>query len=133
MKRIMITGTSSGIGKGIAIRFARGGYEIINLGLDYEETFPTLKEIEKLGGRCKFFKVDVSKVEDIYSFGFNEKLDVLVNNAGIAHYELLNRTSDEKFDDVIRAVLLSRRMKYQRLLINCSRAVASILEINQLL
>ena len=94
----IVTGGSSGIGRGIALEFAREGASVViadkqesPLQGKYHEkdvTTPTVQEIEKLGGRGIFIKTDVSDEsqvarmiqQTVEHFG---RLDILVNNAGI--------------------------------------------------
>ena len=94
----IVTGGSSGVGRGIALEFAREGASVAiadrqeaPLRGKYHETdvtTPTVEEIEKLGGQAIFIQTDVSdesQVErlierTVQRFG---GLDILVNNAGI--------------------------------------------------
>lgn len=108
-KTVIVTGAAKGIGKAIAIRFAKEGCNIV---LNYHSTAPdeTIREIESHGVRCMAVQGDVS------DFAFAEKLmkdtkkefgsvDVLVNNAGITRDMLLMRLSEKDFDDVINTNL----------------------------
>ena len=94
----IVTGGSSGVGRGIAIEFAREGARVViadrqeaPLRGKYHETdvtTPTVEEIEKLGGSAIFVRTDVtdeSQVERLIeqSVGHFGGLDILVNNAGI--------------------------------------------------
>ena len=94
----IVTGGSSGIGRGIALEFAREGARIVIADIQesplqgkYHEidvTTPTVQEIEKLGAQGIFIKTDVSDESQVAQliqrtvehFG---GLDILVNNAGI--------------------------------------------------
>ncbi len=94
-KVVVITGSGTGIGKAIAIKFAESGASIVILGRrkePLEETAKILREIidrTKSNGFVKIFSgVDVSDEEGI-SHMFNElkslcKVDILVNNAGVS-------------------------------------------------
>lgn len=88
-KVVLITGSSSGIGKTTAIRFAKEGAKIvINYHINEKGANETRKEIEGLGGKCIVVKADVSKPDEISSL-FSETLkkfktvDILINNAAI--------------------------------------------------
>lgn len=106
-KVVLITGATRGIGKQIAITFAKEGYDIaINYRKENEELENTRKEIEEIGVKCLAIQGDVSCFEDCERFVkeiINEygKIDVLVNNAGITKDTLLMRMKKEDFESVI--------------------------------
>ena len=104
---VFITGGSRGIGKAIALKYAKEGYNIvINYVSDKTDTEKLKEEFSKLGVESLIVKADVTNVEQIEElvkqaidkFG---KIDVLVNNAGITKDNLLMRMSEEEFDKVI--------------------------------
>ena len=102
-KVAFITGATRGIGKQIAIEFAKDGYDI---AFNYRKENEDLENI-----RCLPVKGDVSIFDDtanmvnqiINEFG---KIDVLVNNAGITKDALLMRMKKEDFEDVINVNLV---------------------------
>lgn len=103
----LITGGSRGIGKAIAIKFAKEGYDVvINYVSSSTDTEALKNEFEALGAKTLLIKTDVTNFEDcenmvneaIQEFG---KIDVLVNNAGITKDNLLMRMKEEEFDKVI--------------------------------
>lgn len=88
-KNILITGSTSGIGKACAVRFAEEGANIILNGLQFEKTEPALVErLKQYGNKVKLINIDISKPQNVIdlvneavaSFG---SLDILVNNAGV--------------------------------------------------
>lgn len=106
-KVAFITGATRGIGKQIAITFAREGYDIaINYRKENEELENAKREIEENNVKCLTVQGDVSNFEDcercvyeiIKEYG---KIDVLVNNAGITKDTLLMRMKKEDFESVI--------------------------------
>ena len=106
-KTVLVTGGSRGIGKEIALKFAKQGYDvIINYVSDKTDTEELKKELEANGGKALIIKADVTNPEQIENlvktaietFG---KIDVLINNAGITKDNLLMRMSEEEFDKVI--------------------------------
>ena len=109
MKTVLITGGSRGIGKAVAIKFAENGYQIIiNYVSDKTDTEQLKKELLQAGAAdILLIKADVSNSEDVKnmvkkSIEKFEKIDVLVNNAGITKDNLLMRMSEEEFDKVIQ-------------------------------
>lgn len=111
-KVAFITGATRGIGKRIAIEFARDGYDIaFNYRKENEDLENIKKQIKELNVRCLPVKGDVSIFEDTANMAnqiINEfgKIDVLVNNAGITKDALLMRMKKEDFEDVINVNLV---------------------------
>ena len=87
-KNVIITGASRGIGKGIALEFAKQGANIIfTYSRSKEEARNLEDELNNLGVRAKSYQSDASKFDDAH--GLIEKvlvefdtIDVLINNAG---------------------------------------------------
>lgn len=106
-KSALITGATRGIGKAIALELADQGYDIaINYRTANEELEKLKKEIETKGVQCALVYGDVSKFEDCENIVKNvteklEKIDVLVNNAGITKDGLILRMKKEDFQQVI--------------------------------
>ncbi len=106
-KVALITGGTRGIGRQIAITFAKEGYDIaVNYITLNDEVENTKKEVEKAGVKCITVCGDVSKFDDsenmvkevVNEFG---RIDVLVNNAGITKDMLIMRMKREDFESVI--------------------------------
>ena len=84
----LITGAAGGIGRAIAIRFAREGYDIACVDTQAKEAEALVGEIEAAGGRAIFCRTDVTSgaavkqavADTVAAFG---SLDVLVNSAGV--------------------------------------------------
>ena len=106
-KVVLITGGTRGIGKSVAERFAKEGY---NLVLNYVSENTDIESIKnnfkEYGNEVLILKADVSKFDEcenlvkeaIAKFG---KIDVLVNNAGITKDGLIAMMKEEAFDRVI--------------------------------
>lgn len=110
-KNVLVTGGSRGIGKEVALKFAKEGYDIIvNYVSDKTDVVKLKNELESYGGKALIVKADVTKQEEVEeltkkaidTFG---KIDVLVNNAGITKDNLLMRMKEEEFDRVIEVNL----------------------------
>lgn len=108
----LVTGSSSGIGKSIALRLAKDGFHLlVHYNRDVEGAQGTLNQIRDQGGVGDLVQFNVSQRESIEtalesyfnSFATTEKpsISVLVNNAGIHQDGLLGLMSDEAFDTVI--------------------------------
>jgi 3-oxoacyl-[acyl-carrier protein] reductase len=119
---VSITGGSRGIGRAVALRFAEEKAKILIVHYDPDESaaHDTLNLLKERGVEAESHKVDVSKYEDVTALFQDilsrfEKVDVLVNNAGITRDTLLMRMSEEDWDTVMRVNLKS--------VFNCTHAV----------
>ena len=86
-KAAIITGAGRGIGRAIALAFAREGADVLVASRTLAEVVETAEEVRALGGRAAALKVDVcnrDEVEAMVAQGLEElgKVDILVNNAG---------------------------------------------------
>ncbi|AKD02280.1 SDR family oxidoreductase [Pontibacter korlensis] len=100
-KKAVVTGGGSGIGKAISIVFARQGAEVHIIELQKDAAAQTLTEIEAEGGRAYSHTCDVSKQGQVKEvFEAIGALDILINNAGIAHVGNLEKTSEEDMDRI---------------------------------
>jgi NAD(P)-dependent dehydrogenase (short-subunit alcohol dehydrogenase family) len=109
----LVTGGSRGIGYGIAMQLAEAGYDLVINGVrDAEAVSQPLKALEKAGAKVLYCQADISDtparqwmLEEIRSsLG---KLDILINNAGIAPKERKDilEASEESFSDLIKTNL----------------------------
>jgi NAD(P)-dependent dehydrogenase (short-subunit alcohol dehydrogenase family) len=108
----LITGGDSGIGRSVAVLFAREGADVAIAYLDKDEDAEeTKRAVEKEGRRCILLSGDVADAEfcrfaveaTVAAFG---KLDILVNNAAFQeHASKLEGLSDEHFDRTIKTNL----------------------------
>ncbi len=112
-KTALITGASRGIGKGIAIEFAKQG---ANVAFTFNNSVDAARELEKelesYGIKAKGYQSNAANfdaaqqlVKDVLE-DF-ESLQILINNAGITRDNLLLRISEEDFDKVIEVNLKS--------------------------
>ncbi len=113
-KYILVTGASRGIGRSIATYFASNGYHVfLNCKKSLVELEKVKNEIEETyGTSCTLVPGDVGNPDEVRQM-FREiyhicpRLDVLVNNAGIAHIGLLSDMSDEEWNHLLNADLSS--------------------------
>jgi len=112
-KTALITGASRGIGKAIALLFARENADIAITNIADDDEFKiTLKEIEAFGVKVKGYVSNAANYQDTHKVieeavkDFS-KIDILINNAGITRDTLLMRMTEEQWDDVIAVNLKS--------------------------
>ena len=102
-KLAAVTGAGSGIGRAIAQRLASEGAEVAVMDISAEEGQETLRLIEADGGRARVLVFDVGDTDAVRAaFARLHRLDVLVNNAGIAHVGHLLQTQPEDLDRLYR-------------------------------
>ena len=111
-KVAVITGAGLGIGKAIAIAFAEEGASIVVVDVNIDTGQETVKTIQNKGGRAIFIQADVSNASDAQQIAVDtinsfERIDVLVNNAGIQHYGSVIETTEEEWDQVLGVNLKS--------------------------
>ena len=111
-KVALITGATRGIGKQIAVTLAKQGFDIaVNYRTANDSLNESVKEIESYGVRCLAVQGDVSVFEDCENMTKQviekfERIDVLVNNAGITKDMLFIRMKEEDFKQVIDVNLM---------------------------
>jgi len=106
-KIAIITGSGRGIGKGIALSFARAGAHVVTCARTLEQAQATSAEIRELGRRSIAIQVDVREgdqvenlvQETVKAFG---RLDVIVNNAGGGFHVPVLAMSERAWDALIR-------------------------------
>ena len=123
-KVTMVTGGARGIGREIALTFAKEGSDIALCDVNAEALAVTQKEIEALGRKAVTGVVDVTKSDQVESFVQKTldkfgKIDILVNNAGITKDGLIVRMSESDWDAVIAVNLKGA--------FNCTKAVSKIM------
>ena len=104
-KIAIVTGGSRGIGKGIAKKLLISGAKVALLGRSIELSNKTRIELEKLV-EIIYFSADMKKGSDIKSSIKKivekwNRIDILINNAGITHDKLAIRTSEDEWSNVI--------------------------------
>ncbi|MFH1691486.1 MAG: 3-oxoacyl-[acyl-carrier-protein] reductase [Candidatus Omnitrophota bacterium] len=105
-KVCLVTGGARGIGREIALLFAKEGSDVVICDVNLEAAQSTQKEIEALGRKSMSFSTDVTvfkQVEDMMNLILDnfKHLDILINNAGITKDGLLLRMSETDWDSVL--------------------------------
>jgi len=99
-KQVLITGAGSGIGEATALRMATEGAHIIVFERDEQAAIKVQQAIQEAGGSATLLIGDVSNFQQVQDLvaGLSIPVDVLVNNAGIAHVGDLESTSESDLD-----------------------------------
>ena len=112
-KHALVTGSSRGIGRAIAIALARAGADVtVNYVQRAEAAEAVCEEVRALGRRCHCVQADVSQAADVERLvRAAEKalgpVDILVNNAGIARRQAIAEITEQDWDDLMNANLKS--------------------------
>ena len=114
-KVALITGARRGIGKAIALRFAREGLDLILAARTKQDLLAVQREVESMGRKCMVMSVDLRSpeaIQELVQHGLEVigHIDILVNNAGVGYWkpveELTLAQFDEMFEVNMRAVFL---------------------------
>lgn len=113
-KTVLVTGSSRGIGRAIALAFAKQGYHVfLNCNHSIIEVEQVRAEIEALPeGSCDVVIGDVGNPDDVNDmfkkiYKKCDSLDVLINNAGIAYIGLMNDMTSKEWNRIIQTNLSS--------------------------
>lgn len=123
-KVAIVTGASRGIGKEIAKMLANEGIQVIaNYNKSEEKALKLKKDLEEQGKLIDIFKADVSKQEECeslvkYTLEKYNKIDILINNAGIDQYKLITEVTKQDWEDMINTNLYSAFCMCQQVLPN---------------
>lgn len=102
-KKAVVTGGGSGIGKAISVLFAQQGADVHIIELSQESAASALQEIAAAGGKATAYSCNVAnQAEVMETFNKIGALNILVNNAGIAHIGKADTTPEEDFDRVMK-------------------------------
>src|SRR4029077_10519935 len=105
-KVAIVTGGGSGIGQAIALRFAANGATVRIADVNLEQAKATVKQITDAGGKGTAFACDITdqkQVRETFQEIFaKERVEILVNNAGISHIGTLESTTEADFDKIFR-------------------------------
>jgi len=106
----LITGASRGIGRATAVRLAEGGYHTILTGRNAASLEESRVHVVAAGDvDCKVITADLSKPEEIARLAkeAGERVDVLVNNAGLLHAKPFLELTDEEISDMLNLNLVA--------------------------
>ena len=103
-KKVIVTGSGTGIGREIALEFAREGANVVfHYSHSADGAKSGVKEAEKLGVKSTAIQADFSKLDDVLKLGeksiaFLGNIDVLVNNAGITFNKPFLKVEASQFE-----------------------------------
>jgi 3-oxoacyl-[acyl-carrier protein] reductase len=106
-KVALVTGSSRGVGRAIALGYAKEGASVVvNYTSNQKAGEEVVEEIHKMGSKAILFKADVAKAaeaEAMVQKGIEEfgSLDILVNNAGFSRPAMLLKMTEEQWDQVL--------------------------------
>lgn len=121
-KRVLVTGSGTGIGQGIALEFARDGADVaLHYAQSTGSAAKTVEMIEALGGKVAAFKADLRDILQLRELAceaekFLGGLDVLVNNAGITMNLPIEQITPEQFDTIYHVNVRAQLFMIQALL-----------------
>lgn len=106
----LVTGASRGLGQAIAVALGRAGARVACVARNQQKLGETVAAITAAGGTAVAFECDVSQSESVQQVVESvleqwQRLEVLVNNAGITRDTLIPRMQDDQWDDVINTNL----------------------------
>ncbi len=102
----IVTGASQGIGEAIALELSREGAEVILVDIQMEKLEEVVHKIRENNGKASAFCADVSRVDQVMEVveavvQRHQRIDHLINNAGITRDNLLMRMKEEEWDAVL--------------------------------
>lgn len=114
-KVVLVTGASSGIGMGFALRAAKDGATVLLAARRLEKLNEVKAKVEELGGKAEVFPTDVTNIEEVRNLFLNatkdgRRIDVVFNNAGIGFvgniYELPADEIEKVLDVNVKGMIM---------------------------
>jgi NAD(P)-dependent dehydrogenase (short-subunit alcohol dehydrogenase family) len=143
-KTAVVTGAGSGIGQAIASTFARNGASVFALDRDLKAATGTVESIRAAGGAASALDCDVA-IADSVEAAFaridadqnSQRIDILINNAGIANIGTVENTSEADFDRVysvnVKGIFLCSRAAVRRMLASGGGVILNLASIASLI
>src|SRR5215467_13682833 len=130
-QRVLVTGSTAGIGRATATLFARRGATVVITGRDTERGAQTVAAIEAEGGRAEFIAADLNDIESVRRLAEQVgEVDVLVNNAAVHQsaptLELDVESFDMTFDVNVKAPFFLAAALLPKMIARGSGAIVNI-------
>ena len=123
-KIAVVTGGGSGIGKAVAVLFAKQGAQVHIIDLNEEAGNTTVKEIQEANGQAIAQVCDVTDQQQVKEiFGKIGTVDILVNSAGISHIGNVETTTEADMDRLFKVNIKG--------VYNCLQAAVTIMKQNK--
>jgi NAD(P)-dependent dehydrogenase (short-subunit alcohol dehydrogenase family) len=141
-KQAIVTGAGSGIGAAIATTFAAQGSSVTVFEKDLASGAKTVEKIKSAGGRADLLECDVSSEKSVEAaFAKLEsshlRIDILINNAGIAHVGNVEHTTEQDLDRVysvnVKGVYLCSRAAVRRMVKSGGGVILNLASIASLI
>ena len=141
-KTALVTGAGSGIGHCISLQLAREGAYIVVVDLDKNVANLTLSKITANGGSGEILVCDISNNSDVTAFVKDllehRTIDILINNAGIAHIGNVENTTEADLDriysvnvkgvyNMLSAVVPAMKTRRHGVIINMASVASSVI------
>jgi len=106
MNKVLISGAGSGLGRALALKYAKAGAEVCVSDLNADSGNETVKLVEQTGGSAFFIPCDITQQWDVDKLALKvaerwRSLDVLVNNAGVASAGMVDSESIEQWQWIL--------------------------------
>jgi len=137
-QRVLVTGSETGIGKGIALEFAKCGASVVlHYAHDEEGAQSAVNLIRSWGKKAKAFKADFNKVADAKKLAsdalkFLGGIDVVVNNAGITMTNEFEDTTEQQYDILYNVNVKAPYFINQTLLPELIKSRGSIINLSSI-
>ena len=140
-KTALVTGGGSGIGQSVCLRLAESGAHVLVVDVDLEAAQQTVTLIEQKQGLASAYQCDVANHDNVHNLFkdilHKQSIDILINNAGIAHVGNIENTTEADLDKLYQvnvkgvynamfAVIPAMKVRQQGVIINLASVASSV-------